>query len=569
MTYKKTLLLFILTLFLIAHINILTASDGINAFKRDWRTISSSDTSIILPYTIWDSRVLPDFNNNEKNEILLACDNDLQGQGCILIVIEAIADNDYDIIWQYNIDEVLWSHVIFNTTTEQDLDNDGNPEIIAGCDQIEGNGPALYIFEYDSTIPDSLKIYDYPFSTDAPTATYDVNNNGGSISCVFAAQLDEDENIELVIGETHGDSIYVIEINDSLHSSLFDIEHLDSLYHIEYSDSLTAGPWGYFYGDINNDNIIEFGIGNSYYNKIRIYENSGEDEYTRHKDIQVDDDIDGYCLRGLTAQDINEDGNSEIIYVRHDVPGKVFIITPGHKEINEIDSTDIHQIFVAPDSSRLNGVAFGNMDFCASNDDADLAYGNDIYFVSYDGNYVMDLEYIGPTGDASDINSVTDTSNWVAYKIYDPKNKQKMQHLCVDDFDNDGKGEIVIVYSGNSDEYYTEILEHDYFSDIRQQPWQVTTPQEYTLYTNYPNPFNNSTKINYYIPSDKKVTLKIYNTLGMEVKTLLYEEMKFTGNHSIEWNGTSNMGNIVASGIYFYRLEIDNIRLTERMTLLK
>ena len=56
------------------------------------------------------------------------------------------------------------------------------------------------------------------------------------------------------------------------------------------------------------------------------------------------------------------------------------------------------------------------------------------------------------------------------------------------------------------------------------------------------------------LPVESRVTLKIYNLLGQEVKTLV-AEVKEAGYQSVEWNSTNNLGNSLASGVYFYRME--------------
>ena len=75
-----------------------------------------------------------------------------------------------------------------------------------------------------------------------------------------------------------------------------------------------------------------------------------------------------------------------------------------------------------------------------------------------------------------------------------------------------------------------------------------TRPREFRLYQNYPNPFNASTTIKYSIPCESKVTLKIFNTLGQEVETLVNQKQS-AGDHTITWNA-----NQYSSGMYFYKL---------------
>ncbi len=85
----------------------------------------------------------------------------------------------------------------------------------------------------------------------------------------------------------------------------------------------------------------------------------------------------------------------------------------------------------------------------------------------------------------------------------------------------------------------------------------VTIPQTYELYQNYPNPFNPNTAIKYRLSEVGRVTLKVYNLLGQEVKTLV-DEIEEPGFKTIQWNATNNAGQPVASGVYFFRLIVNS-----------
>lgn len=97
-------------------------------------------------------------------------------------------------------------------------------------------------------------------------------------------------------------------------------------------------------------------------------------------------------------------------------------------------------------------------------------------------------------------------------------------------------------------------------------------PSSFQLKQNFPNPFNPSTEIKYDLPTRAKVLLKVFNLLGQEVATLVDED-KLAGNYSATWDGRSESGAPVASGIYFYKLiaEADNNAFveTKKMMLLK
>ncbi|MCP4726438.1 MAG: T9SS type A sorting domain-containing protein, partial [bacterium] len=93
-------------------------------------------------------------------------------------------------------------------------------------------------------------------------------------------------------------------------------------------------------------------------------------------------------------------------------------------------------------------------------------------------------------------------------------------------------------------------------------------PAGYELRQNYPNPFNPSTNIDFTIPSPSYVSLKIYNTRGQLVKSLISKQLP-SGDHSVIWNGTNEAGTRVGTGIYFCTFKTGSFSSSKRMVLLK
>jgi hypothetical protein len=93
-------------------------------------------------------------------------------------------------------------------------------------------------------------------------------------------------------------------------------------------------------------------------------------------------------------------------------------------------------------------------------------------------------------------------------------------------------------------------------------------PREVSLYQNFPNPFNLTTTIEYYLPFGTMVNIKIYNIAGQSVRTLVSSSQK-EGSYEVIWDGCDDNGQIVSSGIYFYRLEIGGSSQMRKMLLLK
>jgi hypothetical protein len=88
-------------------------------------------------------------------------------------------------------------------------------------------------------------------------------------------------------------------------------------------------------------------------------------------------------------------------------------------------------------------------------------------------------------------------------------------------------------------------------------------PAEYLISQNYPNPFNPGTRIDYSIPRQSHVTLKIFDILGREVATLA-DESQEAGDKSIAFDGAT-----LPSGVYFYRIVAGNFTETKKMILAK
>ena len=93
-------------------------------------------------------------------------------------------------------------------------------------------------------------------------------------------------------------------------------------------------------------------------------------------------------------------------------------------------------------------------------------------------------------------------------------------------------------------------------------------PKRFYLNPAFPNPFNNSTKITYGVPEPAKISLKIYDVRGRLVRTLVAGE-KAAGHYHTYWNGRNDLGEAVASGVYFLRLETTYLSRTRRILLLK
>jgi hypothetical protein len=118
------------------------------------------------------------------------------------------------------------------------------------------------------------------------------------------------------------------------------------------------------------------------------------------------------------------------------------------------------------------------------------------------------------------------------------------------------------VVNENADDWYS----NPYPAGVSDAAAEVVS---YKLLTNYPNPFNPVTKIQYHINVAETVTLAIYNITGELISDLIVDQYHKPGVHEITWNGRNELGATVSSGIYIYRLVTASKIVSNKMMLLK
>lgn len=102
-----------------------------------------------------------------------------------------------------------------------------------------------------------------------------------------------------------------------------------------------------------------------------------------------------------------------------------------------------------------------------------------------------------------------------------------------------------------------------FLTDVKESKNLEVEPEGYNLRQNYPNPFNPTTKIIYSINKESEIVLKIYDTLGNELQTLV-EENQMPGNYEVEFNTST-----LTSGVYFYQLKAGSFVETKKMILVR
>ena len=123
-----------------------------------------------------------------------------------------------------------------------------------------------------------------------------------------------------------------------------------------------------------------------------------------------------------------------------------------------------------------------------------------------------------------------------------------------------------------------DVTEEIYIDDVKIQQEETgpstATPsiennlKNYTLYQNYPNPFNPATTIKFTLEKTEAVNIKIYDIKGALIRELMNKKAN-AGLNKIVWDGKNEHGNLVTSGIYFYRISAGKFSQTKRMVFIR
>ncbi|MFL2983351.1 MAG: T9SS type A sorting domain-containing protein [Candidatus Neomarinimicrobiota bacterium] len=106
------------------------------------------------------------------------------------------------------------------------------------------------------------------------------------------------------------------------------------------------------------------------------------------------------------------------------------------------------------------------------------------------------------------------------------------------------------------------------YNSIINQNEELDSPKYFTLIGNYPNPFNPNTTLIYDLHKDAHVNIRIYDVLGNQIMTLINEKQNM-GYKSIQWNALNEYGLQAKTGLYFYKIQVDNYQQIKKMIFVK
>jgi hypothetical protein len=183
-------------------------------------------------------------------------------------------------------------------------------------------------------------------------------------------------------------------------------------------------------------------------------------------------------------------------------------------------------------------------------------------------NYILDFDAYAASPRTMEVNLEKATSPFDNYsRIGFVLVETTLKHYTYEfqmDFPTDPQAQLVFNCGHETPSVYFDniSLKQDISAPILEDEYNVR--KKFKLFTNYPNPFNPKTIINYELPITNDIDLSIYNVLGKKVVTLVSEKQK-AGQHQVEWDASG-----YASGVYYYQLRTSEGYLkTKKMILLR
>lgn len=559
-----------------------------------------------------------DMDGDTKKEVIVT---DYAG-GRVIVYEYDSGNNAFDVVWMSPVVEERNHSANPRTVNVGDLDGDGKPEIVFPSSNVDAEG--YHIYEWDGVIgsdnygtqPSSI----CKTEVDICCAADDGAGFRGDHERLTIFDIDGDGQQELITairrGSPRGTLISSLGATDDIvHNSGGGLETWSQEFLTNSNDYGGGSPYQALPADLNGDGKYE--LVNHHWNNFLFYNitSTGADAYTAPDTGAAAVDAyfkatanDQVSLFGGNAADIDNDGNDEAYFHSYGSWG----VGAGDVWVVDYDATDTDVLTINSDHvHRVGNTGTFSGDIGSGYDGSTNKY----IFAGRGRPNVSALEYIGPDPstpqsyikkniywgemDVTQITHTVDSNGVHTDKHYSawgfPSKVQTQWGGTMLDFDGDGKNELLLSmqnvrdslkntnYDWNGSSFDTSTVMY-----VNPKAWTVILlensdnmlssdddlitfiqPEQYRLSQNYPNPFNPNTTIEYTIPINRRVSVKIYNVNGQLINTLVNNEYVDAGKHKVMWNGKNSNGVAVSTGMYFYSLEWAGMKKVKSMTLLK
>jgi hypothetical protein len=537
----------------------------------------------------------PDLDNDGKPEILVT----EYTKGGRVFVYEFVGNDQIEFIWASKIlddSDSLGTTESPRSVTTGDFDNNGIQEIIFpigyfATDSTQFANRGIYFYEWTGNDNDFGTEPTYKLTYESIDSTFATMNVGRTENGLRVQDIDGDGKNEMLFPPRSFNfpvaKLYILQINSGTfagNDAVIDTEYV-------YTDMVQVPiispdgyvPMGTEIGDVDNNGLDEIivagfqnigqGIGLGF---IQI---NGPDSYTPGSIVQVSNAA-TCCVKDKPI--FTKVNGEPVIYLMNTEVNSTMYIVEGIFNFQFVSPANVHELFT--NVGFWSSWALGDQDH-PTNDPGD---GLDIY-VSGDGP-IRDIEYNG-SGNVTDTSSYTVTQVFDLADVYDNFGGGFHDFYTYPgmDLDNDGLRDFVASWKGSALDTLAGVSLakngfHVFFFEwgdssqsinlpgivgIKQRPLTIIMPDDYELEQNFPNPFNSSTAIRFSLPINKVISLKIYNALGQEVRTLINNQQYSPGSYMEQWDGKDNNGNSVATGVYVYTLKYGNFSKSKKMSLIQ
>jgi hypothetical protein len=540
---------------LLLWISSIAAQNYSNSFTKKWEDLPWGDGGLTPTGVIWSLDGIYDFDSDNLGEFLFS--SSWSGSfGNDAILYESTGNDSFQIVWYYWFNNLDLSDFNHSSITTGDLDLDNIPEIIILIDCLAGQD-GLYIFEFDTILAQ--------FPTQ-PTTTWNINqSNGIDEACAITiANLDSDPRPELIMSfysrDPAASHLMIVELMNGTDLS-------NPSWHMEMDDNTTFAYYSYsaLAADLDQDGFKEIIVIEWNYNRLVIFENTGENNYQKVNDLFLTFEPLAFSNEGAAETDLDNDGLNELFLTSS--AGYFWVVTnPG--DVSQITFEDNFHLLYDYKSNggySLTQCNIGNADSPLGQ----VPDGPDIYFAATDTSatqsHLFDWEYLG--GD------VTNPNNYNVYKIFSDSTQSgelfKISKFGIGDSDNNGTTELVLgSFSLDLNKPHITVIESDLETALETSKNEKHVSKKFILYQNYPNPFNPQTTIEFDIFRQSEVTLTIYNAIGQVIKQLVNSILP-AGTYTFQWNGTNDQNVMVPSGVYYYRLKAENFSDAKKMLFIR
>ncbi len=511
-------------------------------FSPVWRTTPWDSGGVAPNSAVWSMVASElDLDRDGKKEFLVTSAWS-GGYFNGVYLYEASGNNSYQLVWSYSF--YPYSND-YSAVAISDLDGNGREEILCLVDPYDSTYHGFYVFEWNGT--------DNGFPA-APTATWDMNLPGAfdEGTAIIAGDFDNDGRHEVAVSIVERYSLPKSRL--MIFSLAAGSTLANPVWRIEFADTTTFAYAGYALAstDLDRNGRKEIVACGWDYVHIALFEHTGTpDAFARAANItQIDTTVD-FSNMGFVEANFNNDNTNELYIAT--ATGRVYVMTnPG--SVSQITAANFTLLGQYNPLRGITGMTRGDID---RNGVPELylagSYHEAVFQWRYlSGSVASPQSYLRSMifqDDTTDQQTAGSDQGWF-----------RPSKLAVGDFDNDGCPDIIVTSSSFAGDKPLVLV-------IEQFPTSVAStngkPEGFVMYQNYPNPFNPATSICFNLPKQSFTTLRVYDTQGRVVASLVERELE-AGRHEAVWSPVNT-----SSGTYFARLTSGEASSVMKMLLVR